>query len=70
METIKRTEDLQTDKSIARKLLNLRKHFSELGMNWQVSKGKKKMQCCVLHLLMTDGLKTINEVSAEFLGCS
>lgn len=42
METIKRTEDLQTDKSIARKLLNLRKHFSELGMNWQVSKGKKK----------------------------
>lgn len=47
METIKRTEDLQTDKSIARKLLNLRKHFSELGMNWQVSKGKKN---AMLHI--------------------
>lgn len=41
METTKSSQDIQTHKSMATKLLNLTARFSELGTNLQMPKGEE-----------------------------
>lgn len=67
---INNSQNIQTEKSMATKSLNLKTHFSEIKKEWADAKsGEKKKWCGILHFFMTDGFKRINEVSAEFLEC-
>lgn len=57
---INNSQDIQTEKSMATKLLNLNTHFSEIQKEWADAKSEKKKSdvayCILLWQMVSNGL--------------